>query len=135
MINSIATVSLGARDSDAIELWSRRANVISWSDEKTKQVSGNSVARYEPNNGRNTGFHGFGVFDKAVSSWLDNASEEHGLTEDGKTVAPLFATFCLNSTSSLATHTSHLRDDSPGMSSPFVNLANAARGKTPAGKN
>ena len=28
-----------------------------------------------------------GVFDKAVSSWLDNASEEHGLTEDGKTVA------------------------------------------------
>ncbi len=31
-----------------------------------------------------------GVFDKAVSSWFGNASDEHGLTEDGKTVAPLF---------------------------------------------
>ncbi len=29
-----------------------------------------------------------GVFDKAVSSWFDHLSEEHGLTEDGKTVAP-----------------------------------------------
>ena len=34
------------------------------------------------------GCNGFGVFDKAVSSWIDNVSEEHGLTEDSKTVAP-----------------------------------------------
>ncbi len=32
--------------------------------------------------------HGFGVFDEAVFSWLDDGTEEHGLTEDGKTVAP-----------------------------------------------
>lgn len=31
----------------------------------------------------NTGCHGFGVFDKAVSSWLNNEFEVHGLTEDG----------------------------------------------------
>ena len=40
--------------------------------------------------GRNSGCHGFEVFDKAVSSWLDDASEEHGLTEDGKTVPPIY---------------------------------------------
>ena len=34
------------------------------------------------------GYHGFGVFDKAVSSWFNNVFEEHGLTEDGKTVPP-----------------------------------------------
>ena len=34
------------------------------------------------------GCHGFGVFDKAVSSWFENVSEEHGLTEVGKTVPP-----------------------------------------------
>ena len=34
------------------------------------------------------GCHGFGVFGKAGSSWLDKVSEEHGLTENGKTVAP-----------------------------------------------
>ena len=34
------------------------------------------------------GCHGLGVFDKAVSSQCDNDIEEHGLTEDGKTVAP-----------------------------------------------
>ena len=34
------------------------------------------------------GYHGFGVFDKAVSSCFDNVSEEHGLTEDGNTVPP-----------------------------------------------
>ncbi len=27
---------------------------------------------------------------KGVSSWFDNVSEEHGLTEDGKTVPPFF---------------------------------------------
>ena len=37
---------------------------------------------------RSSGCHGFGVFDKAVSSCFDNVFEEHGLTEDGKTVAP-----------------------------------------------
>jgi hypothetical protein len=34
------------------------------------------------------------VFDKAVSSWCENACEEHGLTEDGKTVAPTIKAFC-----------------------------------------
>ena len=34
-----------------------------------------------------------GVFDKAVSSWFVNVSEEHGLTEDGRAVAPIFAAF------------------------------------------
>ncbi len=34
-----------------------------------------------------------GGFDKAVSSLCDKVSEEHGLTEDGKTVVP---TFCVN---------------------------------------
>ena len=42
------------------------------------------------------------VFDKAVSSWFDNASEEHGLTEDGKTVAPIFVAFCSKSRSPAA---------------------------------
>ena len=28
------------------------------------------------------------VFDKAVDSWFDSVFEEHGLTEDGKAVAP-----------------------------------------------
>ena len=32
------------------------------------------------------GCYGFGVFDKAVFSWFDTESEEHDLTEDGKTV-------------------------------------------------
>ena len=33
-------------------------------------------------------------FDKAVASRVDNVSEERGLTDDGKTVAPIFiATF------------------------------------------
>ncbi len=40
---------------------------------------------------RNSGCHGFGVFDKAVSSSMDNVSEVHGLTENGKTVPPLFS--------------------------------------------
>ncbi len=35
-----------------------------------------------------TGYHGLGIFDKAVSSSFDNISEERGLTEDGKAVAP-----------------------------------------------
>ena len=39
--------------------------------------------------GRSSGCHGFGAFDKAGSSWFDAVSEEHGLTEDGETVAPI----------------------------------------------
>ena len=39
------------------------------------------------------GWHGFGVFDKTVSSWFDNVPEEHGLTEDGKTLPPFFRPF------------------------------------------
>ena len=38
------------------------------------------------------GWHGFGVFDKAVSSWVDDMPNEHGLTEDGKTVPPFSLT-------------------------------------------
>ncbi len=34
------------------------------------------------------GRHGFGVFDKAVASKFEILSEEHGLTEDGKTGPP-----------------------------------------------
>ncbi len=34
-----------------------------------------------------------GVFDKVASSWRDNAFENHGLTEDGKTVAPIIEAF------------------------------------------
>ncbi len=40
-----------------------------------------------------------GVFDKAVSSSFDNLSEEHGLTEDGKTVAPFSGRFVPNAQS------------------------------------
>ncbi len=43
--------------------------------------------------GRNLGWHGFGVFDKAVASWFDNTNDKHGLTEDGKTVAPIIVAF------------------------------------------
>ena len=39
------------------------------------------------------GCHGFGVFDKAVSSRVNNAFEELGLTEDDKTVAPFILAF------------------------------------------
>ena len=52
------------------------------------------------------GWHGFGVFDKAVSSCLDNVSEEHGLTEDGKTVPPIGAALCSKSTA--PQHRKHL---------------------------
>ena len=55
------------------------------------------------------GYHGFGVFDKAVSSWFDNVSEEHGLTEDGKTVPPTIAAFCIKNTLSPATLTIYLQ--------------------------
>ena len=41
----------------------------------------------------NRGWHGFGIFDKAVSLWFGNVPEEHGLTEDGKTVPPFFRPF------------------------------------------
>ncbi len=50
--------------------------------------------------GRNSGCDGFGVFDKAVSLWFDIGFEEHGLTEDGKTLAPFFTDFFIKSTSS-----------------------------------
>ena len=56
--------------------------------ETSKLAKGNTVAPDERKSGQNSGWHGFGVFDKAVSSWFDNVSEEHGLTEDGKTVPP-----------------------------------------------
>ena len=49
---------------------------------------------YDWNNGQNSGCHGLTVFGKAVSSIVDNVSEEHGLTEDGKTVAPMIVAFC-----------------------------------------
>ena len=38
------------------------------------------------------GWHGFVVFDKAVSSSFGNVPNEHGLTEDGKTVPPFSLT-------------------------------------------
>ena len=50
-----------------------------------------SVMAHAATENRYLGCHGFGVFDKAVSSWFENISEEHGLTEDGKTVAPIIA--------------------------------------------
>ena len=34
-----------------------------------------------------------GVFDTAMSSFFENAFEEHGLTEDGKTVAPVIEAY------------------------------------------
>ena len=52
------------------------------------------------NRGRNSGCHGFGVFDKAVSLWFGTGFEEHSLTEDRKTVAPFFTDFFIKSTSS-----------------------------------
>ena len=45
-------------------------------------------------NGIDPGCQGFGVFDTAVPSGFDKAFKEHGLTEDGKTVAPIFVAFC-----------------------------------------
>ena len=42
-----------------------------------------------------------GDFDKAVSSLCDKVSEEHGLTEDGKTVVP---TFCVNESEAASSH-------------------------------
>ena len=35
------------------------------------------------------GCHGFGIFDKAVSSWFDNVYGEHGLMVNGKEMSPL----------------------------------------------
>ena len=64
-------------------------------------------------------WHGLGVFDKAVPSWFDNVIEEHGLTEDGKTVKPIFATFCSQSITSPATQTSRLQVDPSGHDRPM----------------
>ncbi len=47
-----------------------------------------------------------GAFDKAVSSWFDNASEEHGLTDDGKTVAPILTALRFKIATSRAMQTS-----------------------------
>jgi hypothetical protein len=44
-----------------------------------------------------------------VSSWFHNVFEEHGLTEDGKTLVPFFAVFCSTTTSSPATQITHLQ--------------------------
>ena len=68
--------------------------------------------------GRKTGCHGFGVFDKAVSSWFEDASEEHGFTEDSKTVAPFISACCFKSTSSTATQISHRRLAKSGQPRP-----------------
>ena len=46
-----------------------------------------------------SGCHGFGVFDRAVFSSFKNAFEKHGLTADGKTVAPIIEGFCSKSIS------------------------------------
>ena len=55
----------------------------------------------------NTECHGFGVFDKPVPSLFNNVFEEHGLPEDGKTVAPFIETFCSKSISAPAARTSN----------------------------
>ena len=54
-INPIASESEETWDSYTMGLEFGRAKVVRWSDEKTKLVSGNTVARYEPNNARNRG--------------------------------------------------------------------------------
>ncbi len=59
-----------------------------WPDGTAKLWPVNTVETYQRHSDPKTGCHGFGVFDKAVASWFDTISEEHGLTEDGKTVAP-----------------------------------------------
>ena len=94
-----------------------------WSDETAKRAYGNTVASYERSSGRNPEWHGFGVFDKAVASWFDNVSEKYGLTEDGKTVAPLFADFCSKSIAFPSTQTSHLQVASSGLAHHVVELA------------
>ena len=58
---------------------------------------------------KDAGCHGFGVFDKAVASLFDGVLEDHGLTKDGKTVAPLFADFCSKWNSLLSTHVASLQ--------------------------
>ncbi len=68
--------------------------------------------------GRKKGCHGFGVFDKAVSSWFEDASEEHGFTEDGKTVAYMISAFCSKSTASPAMRTSHTQFARSGQPRP-----------------
>ena len=68
------------------------------------------------------GRHGFGVFDKAVSSWFDNVSEEHGLTEDGKTVPPIIRAFFSKNTTSQVAQTSNLRVVSSGRPRPPVGM-------------
>ena len=60
----------------------------------TNRLDGFSFATSWLRGTRNLGCHGFGVFDKAVSSWFDNVSQvHHGLTDDGKTVPPIFVVF------------------------------------------
>ena len=55
---------------------------------KCQNGIGNNIEPFEWNSSQNSEWHGFGVFDKVVSSWFNNVPEEHGLTEDGKTVPP-----------------------------------------------
>ncbi len=69
-----------------------------WPDETARQVDGEVIRFMGSQTAR---WHGFTVFGKAVSSSFDNVSEEHGLTEDGKTVPPVIAAFCSISTSSV----------------------------------
>ena len=61
-----------------------------------------------------------GVFDKALSSWIDNVPEEHGLTEDGKTVAPFFIAFCSKRTSAPETRSSKRQLVSSGRPTALV---------------
>ena len=50
---------------------------------------------------------------------VDNVFEEHGLTEDGKTVAPIFTDFCSKITLSLISQTYWLQVVSLGPPRPF----------------
>ena len=61
--------------------------------------SGNTFGTNRWNGTRNSGCHGFSVFDEAVSLRSDNASKEYGLTEDSKTVAPVLTAFRFKVTS------------------------------------
>ena len=65
----------------------------------------------------------FGVFDKAVSSWFDDVSDEHGLTKDGKTVAAIIGAYWPISTSSQAEQPSDLQVVSSGQPRSPVNYS------------
>ena len=68
------------------------------------------------------GCHGFGVLDKAVSSWFDNVPEEHRLTEDGKTVAPVSWISIPKELRPTATQTSHHQAVLSCQDEPIISL-------------